>query len=608
MTDSRKETDMPGVREGRFARECGRIMGLAGVICLGTALCGGAPAAADPPDFTEQAEFGANGATITVAWGDAERDGDLDLAVGNYSNGQNYLYFNNGDGTFTEEARFGLKNTFALVWGDYDNDGDLDVAVGNGNGAGNRLTVNAGDGTFTGQGQFGDLTHTTIALAWGDADNDGDLDMAVGNGILGSIEQNYLYLNNGDGTFTEQAQFGTSQTASLVWGDYDGDDDLDLAVGNGGFGSEEQNYLYINNGDGTFTEQALFGVGDTSCLVWGDADNDGDLDLAVANWNGGQNYLYVNNGDGTFTEQAQFGQRDPNTMAWGDYDNDGDLDLAVGNGDFGSADQNYLYINNGDGTFTQSAQFGLGSTDALVWGDFDSDGDLDVAAGNEHSTRQNYLYINHEDDADYLILRLVGHFHDRGAGYSNRDGIGAKIAAYAAGHVGEPNHLLAFRQVEAHGGFAAQSAIDPHFGFPGRASVDLRITWPGSGGSRHVQDVTGVSIGQVLTIHEGPTGTSAPRLGSGDVVPRLEARPNPMHQATEIELAGEGIRSAHFEIFDVRGRCVRRLDARPPGSLAEWRARWDGLDEAGARVAAGVYFVRTREETGIAPLRIVVLR
>ena len=408
--------------------------------------------------FIGHPEFG-SGATVPVAWADFDGDGDLDLAVGNYSSA-NRLFINDGDGSFTETSEFGSGATFAVAWGDYDNDGDPDLAVGNG--GVNYLYVNNGDGTFSREVQFG--VENTVAAAWADADGDGDLDLALGNGILGNTrEQNQLWVNNGDGTFSESQQFGARQSCTVVWADYDNDGDPDLAVGNGGFGASQQNYLYVNNGDGSFREEEQFGQGDTSTMVWGDYDNDGDLDLAVGNWDGGQNYLYVNNSDGSFTAREEFGARDPNTMAWADFDHDGDLDLAVGNGDFETADANYLYVNNGDGTFTERAEFGLGSTDSVAWGDVDNDGDLDVAVGNEHSPRENELYLNEHDAADFLIVHLEGRFHVRGPGFSNRDAVGAKVSVYAPGHLGELDQLLGYREVAAHGGFSSQNAIHAHF-------------------------------------------------------------------------------------------------------------------------------------------------
>jgi hypothetical protein len=556
------------------------------------------------PVFTEIAEFG-EGSTIPVAWGDYDLDGDWDLAVGNYFGEQNYLHTNDGSGSFDSTAAFGRKSTFALAWGDYDNDGDPDLAVGNGlTGFSNnsRLITNLGDGTFSGAAQFGD--RNTVALAWGDYDLDGDLDLAVGNGLLGAAEANYLYRNDGGGSFAELQAFGAGQSASLVWGDCDGDGDLDLAVGNGGFISAEPNSLYINNGDGTFTGRAEFGMGDTSCLVWGDADGDGDLDLAVANWNGGQNRLYLNDGSGNFSGQDAFGARDPNTMAWADCDHDGDLDLAVGNGDFGSADQNYLYENDGTGQFTEHAVLGLGSTDSFAWADVDGDGDLDLAAGNEHHPLQNYLYRNDGSHPGWIRLHLVGRFHDQGAGWSNRDAIGAKVSVYETGHIGDASHRLGFREVEAHGGFAAQNAIDLHFGVGAFGTVEVRIEWPGSNGSRIVQDVTGLSAGTVHTVVESDGSTSAANPVHGSAA--FEARPNPMRTGTWILLGRRLARADRFTVFDVAGRAIRELPAADSGTGV--RAYWDGRAEDGIPVPGGVYFVKVTGESGERSLRIVAIR
>ena len=577
---------------------------LAGALLLGMA----SPVPASPPAFTESAEFGL-ASTITVAWGDHDLDGDWDLAVGNTFAEQNLLFVNDGSATFTGVNNFAKKSTFALAWGDYDNDGDPDMAVGNGElGTLNasRLHTNNGDGSFSGAPEFGE--RYTIAVAWADYDLDGDIDLAVGNGILGEPAPNALYRNDGGGSFTEILEFGEGQTASMTWADFDDDGDPDLAIGNGGFNHEEPNALYENNGDGSFTARVEFGDGDTSCLVWGDADGDGDLDLAVANWNGGQNRLYLNDGDGTFTGTDAFGARDPNTMAWADYDNDGDLDLAVGNGDFTTADQNYLYENDGAGNFTEWAAFGLGSTDAIAWADVDGDGDLDAAAGNEHHTTQNYLYLNGENDSDWIRFHLVGQFHANGSGWSNRDGIGARVTVYTSGHIGDPAFRLGVWEVAAHGGFAAQNAIDPHFGVPGQTTVDVRVRWPGSGGSAIVQDVTGLAVAQVHVIVEAPTTTAAPPLGRvGDS--RLEARPNPMHDQTSIRYTTSRIdedTSVEMRIFDSSGRLVRELVAESHSGSAS--ALWDGRTKDGSTASSGVYFVKVAGKEGDRPLRIVAIR
>ncbi|MGD2110307.1 MAG: CRTAC1 family protein [Phycisphaerae bacterium] len=339
------------------------------------------------------------------------------------------------------------------------------------------------------------------ASTWADYDKDGDLDLAVGNGIPSTEEQNYLYINNGDGSFTAEPEFGSGSAVTMAWGDFDNDGDLDMAVGDGGFQSAAQNFFYVNDG-GAFVEHEAFGLGDATAMAWGDMDNDGWLDLVVGNWDAGQNYLYLNNRDGTFTQHDAFGSRDTNTLSLGDFDNDSDLDVAVGNGDFFNDEQNHLYANQGDATFVEFDAFNIGSTDTVVWADYDLDGDLDLAAGNEHSPPDNYLYINQEDDGDHLIIKLVGHRHDLGSGFSNRDGIAARVSVFDAGSVCDPDHFIAMRQVEAQGGFKSQDTVEVEFGLPGRATVDVRVDWPGSDGSSIVQVLTGVTVGQHLTIDE----------------------------------------------------------------------------------------------------------
>jgi len=453
--------------------------------------------AAGTPPFTPVVQFGET-STISVAWGDYDNDGDFDLAVSGQS--VNELWTGDGIGGFTGANAFGDSQTFALAWADSNNDGILDMAVGNGTEQQNELYIGLVGGGFQRFPRFG--TARTTSVAWADFDLDGDLDLAVGNGILGVDQPNLICINVNGTRFDEFPEFGELQTDSVAWGDFDNDGDPDLAVGNGGFGRAQQNYLYINNGDGTFSPRAEFGMYDTAAVAWADFDNDGDLDLAVGNWNNGPDLLYVNRGDKTFEPTAPFGSRDANTVAWGDYNNDGWLDLAVGNGDFGSADQNYLYVNNHDGTFTEVAEFGLGSTDGLAWADVDGDGDLDMAVGNEHTPPTNYLYINNIDNGASISIHLVGRRHERGSGFSNRDGIGAKVYAYDAGFLGDPSHLLGMREISAHGGFACQNSIDATFGVPGASTVDISIVWPGSDGSHIVQDVPSLAVGQRHTIVE----------------------------------------------------------------------------------------------------------
>jgi len=244
----------------------------------------------------------------------------LDLFVANFG-GDNFLYQNNGDGTFTPITAGAMVNDGGFSaggsWGDYDNNGDLDLFVANANGEDNFLYQNNGEGTITRIiiGEIVNDSGRSFGSSWGDYDNDGDLDLFVVNAAdQGVGEDNFLYQNNGDPEGTGQVTFTRIITGAIVndrgtsrgssWADYDNDGDLDLFVANFGFVGAEDNFLYQNNGDGTFTPIISGAIvndsGRSFGSSWGDYDNDGDLDLFVANA-GEDNFLYQNNGDGTFT-------------------------------------------------------------------------------------------------------------------------------------------------------------------------------------------------------------------------------------------------------------------------------------------------------------------
>ncbi|HSH01198.1 MAG TPA: VCBS repeat-containing protein, partial [Anaerolineae bacterium] len=334
-----------------------------------------------PPTFTTQLISTAISSTNTLAWGDSDGDGDLDLAVGN--NGQNELYLNDGKGNFTLGAfPTDSQDTTSVAWGDIDGDGDLDLAVGNFNQP-NQLYRNDNDGNFSLASFPLDIRNTT-SLALGDVDGDGDLDLAIGN----LNQQNQLYLNNGAGTFTLGSFPNDSSvmTRSIAWGDSDGDGDLDLAVGN----ENERNRIYQNDGSGNFSIGNFPNyIYPTYAVAWGDINGDGDLDLAFGNENE-RNRIYHNDGTGTFTIGSF--PTDMNTtrsIAWGDNDGDGDLDLLVSN--FNQPYQ--IYKNNGAGGFSlDSYSSDSPNSKSIAWGDVDSDGDLDFIVGNYG--QENQLYIN----------------------------------------------------------------------------------------------------------------------------------------------------------------------------------------------------------------------
>ncbi|MGD8394399.1 MAG: FG-GAP-like repeat-containing protein [Candidatus Eiseniibacteriota bacterium] len=219
--------------------------------------------------------------------------------------------------------------------------------------------------------------------AWGDADGDGDLDL-----YLTRLGANRLFRNDGDDVFVDIAA-GTvlADSASghgVAWGDIDGDGDLDLYISNESGGP---NRLLRNDGAAGFTDATSGPLGDADpsfASIWGDADNDGDIDLYLGKWGHPNRYLR-NEGGGVFVDATQgplAGALASDLAAWGDADADGDLDLYVAV----YLGANRLLRNDGDGQFVDATTGPLGDTgptEGMEWGDADGDGDLDLYFASE---------------------------------------------------------------------------------------------------------------------------------------------------------------------------------------------------------------------------------
>jgi predicted nucleotidyltransferase len=383
-------------------------------------------AVASPFDATQIEVDGLRGGLYQggAAWGDFDNDGDMDVLASGYDGSARQLrvYKNNGNGTIDPsqievEALNGGFNASMVAWGDFDNDGDLDILVDGDDSTGKQLRIykNNANGTFNAtQIEVESLNGGLIdgGVAWGDFDNDGDLDISL-NGYDGSNSQLRVYKNNGNGT-VDPTQIevdglnGGLRIGTVAWGDFDKDGDLDILT-NGSTGSNQLR-VYKNQGDGTFdTTQievdGLNGGMQAGGSTWGDFDNDGDMDILIAGWDGSNSQLriYKNKNDGTFdTTQIEVdgvnnGLR-YSSVAWGDHDNDGDLDILVSGYD-GANNQLRIYRNNANGTIhpTQIEVDGLGGglrNCSVAWGDYDNDRDLDILVLGYDGYYQLRIYKN----------------------------------------------------------------------------------------------------------------------------------------------------------------------------------------------------------------------
>ena len=292
-----------------------------------------------------------DGRTRMAVWGDINNDGWLDLFLANSASKNDVLYLNNGDGTFddiSDQAYMeGGGEGLAAMMGDIDGDGFLDIYVAR-LGAENTLYRNQGNQTFVNIVQTAGATDTRIAMGaiMFDYDNDRDLDIYL---VHDGHNPNILYENDGTGKFTDVSNLAGVAYESFGMGvdvgDVNNDGFLDIYITN-----LYENALLLNNGDNTFTEISESAAITDFGMGWGtgfyDVDNDGWQDIYVANTPSYPNILYHNLGDNTFAQVSEntvlssvgngFG------MAGGDFNNDGRIDLFVANSNGKTGNQLFL--------------------------------------------------------------------------------------------------------------------------------------------------------------------------------------------------------------------------------------------------------------------------
>lgn len=537
-----------------------------------------------------------------ASWADADNDGDLDLFVANSSNQNEFFYLNNGNGTFTKNTTSPIANdggaSLNASWGDYDRDGDLDLYVANFNQV-NALFENKGNGEFTKITTGAIVTDRELSsgCSWIDVDNDGDLDMFSTN--LGNNES--LYRNNGDRTFTKETtgplvnDRGFTQSAS--WADYDNDGDMDVFLAND---RNENNALFSNNGDGTFSKVTSSPIvndgGNSFGGSWGDYDNDGDFDLFVANAGAHSDFCYRNEGNGVFTKITE-GPHVNDAAAsqasgWSDFDNDGDLDLFVTTADR----ESFMYANNGNGTFTRLVdnpfRSDVQSATSASWGDYDNDGDGDLFVTVNGGS--SVLYVNAGNDNHWLKIKCVGVM-------SNTTGLGAKVRVKATIN---GKSVWQMRQIALQSGFNSHSSLLADFGLGDAARVDsIKIEWP----SKKVDVLVNVAAGSYV-ITEG--STTAVTNETGELPLRFALHqnyPNPFNPSTTISYALARSSKVSLRIFNLLGEeVVQLVDRAQPAGV--YRVQWNGKDQRGAALASGVYLYKIETEAFTETKRLLFMK
>lgn len=329
-----------------------------------------------------------SGATLTaVAAVDLNGDGKADV-VGVY-NSSLLVYIGKGDGTFATGVSYNLGAISAassvLSVADFNGDGNIDIAVSV---AGNNVTgqeivlLGNGDGTFQAAKTSAGIYYPQY-VAVGDFNGDGKLDLAISSNCDGGCPSDgaYILQGNGDGTF-QTPTLAFSGTGSVAAGDFNGDGKFDLGFYTGAV------QIYLGNGDGTFTNTSnyipnVFAYTSNFALVTADFNSDNKLDIAAGNG------IFLGNGNGTF-QGIQIGAVPGNPVAavTGDFDKNGTVDVAAI-----SPDSLYVLSNNGGGELTLTHTYTLQEPGiGVVTADFNADGNLDLAVLGIDSTDESWSY------------------------------------------------------------------------------------------------------------------------------------------------------------------------------------------------------------------------
>ena len=544
-------------------------------------------------DISAESGFLNSGNNQGVSIADYDNDGDDDVYI-SVRDGGNKLFRNNGDATFmevSEEAGVDFEGaTLMSVWGDLDNDGFLDLFVGNYNEP-NRLYHNLGNGTFENISLSAGIgnSNRVQAVTMGDIDQDGWLDVYVAN----LSEQNYMYKNNGDLTFTNVVAESRTKDILIAMGsvffDYDNDKDLDLFLTHD---ANQPSILFENDGTGVFKDVSFASGANVAIQGMGvdilDYNHDGWLDIYITNL--GPNVLLRNNGDKTFTDVATDAKIDNSGMGWGitclDYNNDGWQDIYTVNNYNFAPFPNRMYHNDGDGTFeavshdtpleVKKVSYGTASAD------FNHDGSVDIALGNWGETGLQ-LFRNEIKGGNWIKINTKGTI-------SNRSAIGSRLYVYH-------NGMMQMDEVMAGSSWASQNSLTLHFGLGEASKVDsLMIRWP-NGLEESYYDLA-VNETYSFTEAEGYVTSIEDQVAA--VVEGLNIFPNPFSEVSNIEVELLEALQLSLAVYDLRGQLVEVVFE---GKLNSGKHLFEA--EVLKDSVPGVYVYRLQSEKGVISRKVV---
>ena len=435
-----------------------------------------------------------NHAHAAAMFADIDGDADLDLFIGGLDNDPSLIFRNNGDGTFTDvTAGSGLEtmrasHSISAAFGDYDRDGDLDLFIAHW--GSQRNFVNPGDTEhlWRNDSDANGIRFASVSEAAGVSPSITTLDdpLAVQGQpwdftfspsfarinddlypdllVVADFNWSQYFVNNQDGTFTNAT-------------------DVDVLIDGNGMGSALGDY--DNDGDLDWFVSSI------KCHQ--------DADCGNGSWSRIGNRLYRNN-NGVFEDVTDVAGVATGGWGWGacfiDFDNDGDLDIYHTNGwpwddnfDQFSTDTSRLFVSDGAGQFTDmAADFGLDDTDegrGVVCADFDQDGDVDILQLTRSDTLGAKLWRNDNVDNNYLQVRLAG-------AAPNTQATGARITIDVGG-------AMQMREVTIASNFVSQNPTTQHFGLGSATMVEeLTVEWPDG----QTTLLNNVQAGQLVEIAE----------------------------------------------------------------------------------------------------------